>query len=590
MPRVVVAGLIAVAAVVAGLAAMALGPLDRLENDTVDLRFAMRDAPPPEGVVVVAIDDVTFGDLQAQWPFDRTVHAKAVKALAAAGARAIVYDVQFTEPTEAYADMALYRAVERAGGRVVLGTSEVGPGGTTNVLGGDANLAAAGVRPAHVFLPKDGRGLIRAYTAAVDGLETMPVVAAEVATGRELGATVPEDGALIDFRGPPGTFPTVSFSDVVEDRLPADLVRDAIVVVGAAAPSLQDVHLTPASPDNPMTGPEVQANAIWTVLHGRLAQAPWWVGALAVLVLGAAAPLASLRLRFPWVAAGALALGLAYSGVALLAFRAGTVLPLVVPLVTLAVATLAVGLRGYLVESRERRRAAWLAEVLEGKVHERTAQLRATQLEVVTRLSQASESRDHETGRHVERMSRIAEALGRAAGLDEAEAEQLRHAAVLHDVGKIGVPDDILKKPGRLTDEEREEMQLHTRKGSEILAGSDAPLVRMGELIARTHHERWDGEGYPDGLAGEKIPFAGRICAIADVFDALVSPRRYKRGWSLDEALTELVAQRDRQFDARLVDLFVPIAPALYAELGYGEEPPPAEPAAEHVPTGAAAV
>jgi putative two-component system response regulator len=261
------------------------------------------------------------------------------------------------------------------------------------------------------------------------------------------------------------------------------------------------------------------------------------------------------------------------------------VVPVVVPVATLTAATLATGVESYLRESRERRRQAWLAEVLEGKVHERTEQLRATQLEVVSRLSQASESRDHETGQHIERMSRIAEALGRATGMSEREAEELRHAAVLHDIGKIGVPDHVLLKHGRLTDEEREIMQGHTTIGATILAGSGSPLVRLGETIALTHHERWDGGGYPHGLAGEAIPLEGRICAIADVFDALVSPRRYKAGWSLEEALAELADQRGRQFDAALVDLFIGIAPRLYDELGYAGDAVDHEPG---VPTPAA--
>jgi hypothetical protein len=358
-----------------------------------------------------------------------------------------------------------------------------------------------------------------------------------------------------------------------------------VVVVGATAPSLQDVHLTPAGPGNPMPGPEVQANAIWTVLHGSLRPAPGWLGVLMIVGMGLIAPLAALRVRFLGVAIGALLLAAAVGGGAVLAFDAGVVVPVVVPAATLTAATLATGVEGYLRESRERRRQAWLAEVLEGKVHERTEQLRATQLEVVSRLSQASESRDHETGQHIERMSRIAEALGRATGMSEWEAEQLRHAAVLHDIGKIGVPDHVLLKPGRLTDEEREIMQGHTTIGGTILAGSASPLVRLGEVIALTHHERWDGGGYPHGLAGEAIPLEGRICAIADVFDALVSPRRYKAGWSLEEALAELADQRGRQFDAALVDLFIGIAPGLYDELGYAADAVEHEPG---VPTPAA--
>jgi CHASE2 domain-containing sensor protein len=564
---------VALVAVLAGIAASASGVLDRQESDTVDLRFALRGDHRPADVVVVGIDDVTFGDLGLRWPFPRGLHAEAIDRLREGGAKVIVYDVQFTEPSrDVRQDLRLYDAIGRAR-NVVLATSEIGADGSTDVLGGDANLRAAGARAAAAYLPKDGRGVIRRFTRELSGLETLPVAAAEVARGAPVTADeVPSDGMLIDFRGGPGTIRTVSFSDLLAGRVPASLLRGAVVVVGATAPSLQDVHLTPAGPDNPMPGPEVQANAIWTMLHGDLRPSPGWLGLLMIVGMGVVAPLASLRVRFLAVAIGALVLAAAAAGGSVLAFDAGMVVPVVVPILTLTAATLATGIESHLRESRERRRQAWLAEVLEGKVHERTEQLRATQLEVVSRLSQASESRDHETGQHIERMSRIAEALGRATGMSEREAEELRHAAVLHDIGKIGVPDHVLLKHGRLTDEEREIMQGHTTIGATILAGSASPLVRMGQAIALTHHERWDGGGYPNGLAGEAIPLEGRICAIADVFDALVSPRRYKAGWPLEEALAELAIQRGRQFDAALVDRFLAIAPGLYAELGYAED------------------
>ena len=320
-----------------------------------------------------------------------------------------------------------------------------------------------------------------------------------------------------------------------------------------------------------MSGPEVQANAIWTALHDApLREAPLWIDLLAIVGLGVFAPLLSLRIRFSRVAAASGALGAAYIALAFHVFHGrGTVLEIAQPIVALVVGTLAIGLVGYLTETRERRRAEWLNAVLEEKVRERTAQLRATQLEVVHRLSAASEQRDNETGLHIVRMSRIAQALALAAGLSPAEAEELRDAAVLHDIGKLGVPDYVLLKHGRLTGEEREIMKLHTIRGADILAGSESPLLQLGEMIARTHHERWDGTGYPLGTAGEEIPLPGRICAIADVFDALVSVRRYKAGWSLDAALDEFRAQSGRQFDPRLVEIFLTIAPALYDELRY---------------------
>ncbi|MBJ7455083.1 MAG: CHASE2 domain-containing protein [Thermoleophilia bacterium] len=572
--RVLLACGVALLAAVGGLAADASGLLQRGERDTVDLRFAARGAQPAPEVVVVGIDDVTFGDLGVQWPFPRSLHGEAIDALRTAGAGLIVYDVQFTEASKPAEDLALYDAVARAPG-TILATSEIGAGGTTNILGGDANLAEIGAIPAASHLPKDGRGVIRRFQASVDGLDTIAGAVATAVHGRPIPAgAMPAGGALIDYRGGPGTIAHIPFSEVIDpDWTPPEALRGAIVVVGATAPSLQDVHLTPAGSDNPMSGPEVQANAIWTALHDApLREAPLWADLLAIVGLGVFAPLLSIRVRFSRVAAAAGVVAVAYVVLAFHAFGRGTVLEIVEPLVALAVGTLAIGLVSHLTETRERRRAEWLNAVLEEKVRERTAQLRATQLDVVHRLSAASEQRDNETGLHIVRMSRIAEALALAAGIGPAEAEELRDAAVLHDIGKLGVPDYVLLKDGRLTDEEREIMKLHTLRGADILAGSESPLLQLGEMIARTHHERWDGTGYPLGTAGDAIPLPGRICAIADVFDALVSVRRYKAGWPLDRALDELRLQRGRQFDPHLVDVFLTIAPELYEELGYARD------------------
>jgi putative two-component system response regulator len=161
--------------------------------------------------------------------------------------------------------------------------------------------------------------------------------------------------------------------------------------------------------------------------------------------------------------------------------------------------------------------------------------------------------------------------------LSELEAETLRHAAVLHDVGKIGVPDRVLLKPGELDAEEWTVMKAHAEIGASMLSGSDSPLVRLGEEIARTHHERWDGTGYPAGLRAEEIPLAGRICAICDVFDALRSRRPYKQPWSLKDAMAEIGRERGRLFDPRLVDLFLPLAAELDAQMP-GREDEPGDP------------
>jgi putative two-component system response regulator len=173
------------------------------------------------------------------------------------------------------------------------------------------------------------------------------------------------------------------------------------------------------------------------------------------------------------------------------------------------------------------------------------------------RLAHAVESRDGETGRHVWRMSSLCERVALALGLTAAEAEAMRHASALHDLGKIGIPDAILHKPGKLDADEWRLMQEHADRGGELLAGSPSALVQLAETIARTHHERWDGNGYPRGLAAEQIPLPGRIAAVCDVFDALLAERPYKPPWSFEDAVAEIERQAGTQFDPRVVRAFL---------------------------------
>ncbi|UMR31288.1 response regulator [Massilia sp. MB5] len=187
----------------------------------------------------------------------------------------------------------------------------------------------------------------------------------------------------------------------------------------------------------------------------------------------------------------------------------------------------------------------------------RIDELRETRLQIVQRLGLAAEYKDNETGLHVIRMSHYARLLGVAAGLNEAEADDLLHAAPMHDVGKIGIPDRILQKPGKLDADEWQIMQSHAAIGAEIIGEHTHGMLRLARNIALSHHEKWDGSGYPKGLKGKEIPLEGRIVAIADVFDALTSARPYKRAWPLEEALNYLREQRGQHFDPALVDLFL---------------------------------
>lgn len=183
--------------------------------------------------------------------------------------------------------------------------------------------------------------------------------------------------------------------------------------------------------------------------------------------------------------------------------------------------------------------------------------LRASRLHIVQRLGRAAEYKDNETGMHVLRMSHFAYALAVALGCSEAWTDDLLHAAPMHDVGKIGIPDAVLLKPGPLTDSEWAIMRQHPAIGAEIIGEHDSSILQMARSIALTHHEKWDGSGYPAGLQGEAIPLAARIVALADVFDALTSARPYKRAWSIDEAMAHLTAQAGKHFDPALVPVFV---------------------------------
>jgi len=202
-------------------------------------------------------------------------------------------------------------------------------------------------------------------------------------------------------------------------------------------------------------------------------------------------------------------------------------------------------------------------EDLEKRVHERTIELRETQREIVQRLGRAAEFRDTDTGAHISRMSRYAEILGRALGLSEEECELLLLAMPMHDIGKIGIPDFILLKPDKLTAAEWDVMRTHTILGGQLLSGSQSPLLQMGEIVALTHHEKWNGTGYPHKLAGHDIPLPGRICAVCDVFDALTSVRPYKEAWPVDKALEELRNLSGSHLDPHLVELFDEIFPAI---------------------------
>ena len=194
---------------------------------------------------------------------------------------------------------------------------------------------------------------------------------------------------------------------------------------------------------------------------------------------------------------------------------------------------------------------------LEEAVRQRTQELEHSQLEMLVRLARAAEYRDDDTGEHTWRVAQTSGAIARRMGLPSTRVEMIMRAARLHDVGKITVPDHVLLKPSGLTDEEFEVIRGHAKAGAELLSGSRSPTIRMAESIALTHHERWDGTGYPQGLAGDRIPLESRIVAVADTFDAITHDRVHRSAMSMPEAVEEIVASSGRQLDPDAVKAFL---------------------------------
>ncbi len=202
-------------------------------------------------------------------------------------------------------------------------------------------------------------------------------------------------------------------------------------------------------------------------------------------------------------------------------------------------------------------------DVLEEMVQIRTKELRRTRLQVVQRLGRAAEYRDNETGNHILRMSHISALLAKSIGWNEADCELMLHASPMHDIGKIGIPDHILLKPGKFEPEEWAIMQTHAAIGANILDGDESDLMVWASEIALTHHEKWDGSGYPNGLSRHDIPLTGRIAALADVFDALTSERPYKKAWTVEAALDLIKKNCGTHFDPELVVVFLEQLPEI---------------------------
>ncbi|MEP0815291.1 MAG: response regulator [bacterium] len=224
---------------------------------------------------------------------------------------------------------------------------------------------------------------------------------------------------------------------------------------------------------------------------------------------------------------------------------------------------LQVRVRNLLSIRQANRKLREMLDHLEARVMEQTEHIRQSQLEIVHRLGRAAEYKDEQTGVHILRMSWYASKMFEALGRAPADCHLILHAAPMHDIGKIGIPDVILKKPGKLDAAEWEVMKRHTTIGAELLSRGKSEVLQLAEVIALTHHEKWDGTGYPAGLRGEAIPLEGRVTAICDVFDALTSERPYKRAWPMDEALEEIRRLSGTHFEPAVVDVFFEVLPDL---------------------------
>jgi adenylate cyclase len=345
-----------------GLIGFLTGAIDDLERDTVDARFSIRGKQtPPSDIVVVKIDDVTFDELGPEFPLPRRLHARAINRIAADDPKAIAYDIQFSEDgPDPESDLALAEAILNADKRVVLSETEVNERGEGRFLGAPEEVLTQdlGGRLGNGSFENDPGGVIRRVSYEIGGMETFAVVAVEIATRRQVDPDLFEgEPAWIDYYGPPETIQGVSFSRVVRGQTPKDFFRDKIVVVGAHAPSLQDVHPTSVGGDDQMSGAEIHANAIDTVRHSLPLQ-PAWAGLdiLLIVLLGLVGPVASLRFSPLRALAIAVALGGVFVVAAQVAFNGGTIVSFVYPIGTLLLVSFGVLAVHYITTAFERER------------------------------------------------------------------------------------------------------------------------------------------------------------------------------------------------------------------------------------------
>jgi len=628
--------LLAISGSVAALVATGLAlyrPAALVREDYRVYDAFVRSVPPPaasSGIAIVEIDDRSVAEV-GQWPWRRDVMARLIDGVRANGATAVALDMLMAEPDRfaTEPDAILAETLQR--GHVVIGyamtfpqtlsssgvclahplelvsvqrTSERGDTAIARASGAVCNLpqferAAGGsgflnavpdadgiLRRVPLVMEHDGRvypalGLaaVMAATNARPGTLQMRNAAAGSLTLDD--GLVPLDGRgnlLLRFRDAQHAFRSVSAVDVLRGQIAAGSFRDTLVFVGATALGVRDVVTTPVASLVP--GVEVHAAVADNLLQRSFFSRPDYAAGLEVAVVLALA--LGLTLIAVWrgvaMAAVAAVVGLAVVwGATRWAIAAdGVFISPVLPTLTIALTCAVLGAAGY------------------GRIYvraERTAQdLMQTRRLVVQSLLSLTEARDADTGSHSRRTQAYARMLATElvghprfrSYLTPERIDRLATLAPLHDIGKVGVPDRILLKPATLTPDEYEEIQKHPAHGRDAILRAeqqvglrDDPILTMAKEIVFTHHERWDGTGYPQGLREESIPIPGRIVAIVDMYDALVSKRVYRDALPFDEAVTLISQRRGTHFDPAVVDAFVRVASAFHEFLAEPSESQP---------------
>ncbi len=596
----------------------------RLDNAVYDqtLRWAGTHSPASR-VIIVDVDERSLSKY-GQWPWRRDVIARLVTRLRDAGASVVALDVIFAEPDRADPDTDASLAAALHGGRAVLGygftfdapspdrqpcglhpfpvvvvdrAADADPSPFFQATGAVCSLPclanAAGasgflnaapdrdgiLRRVPVLAELDGRVYPSLALAAFAASERATNAVVEVSTVNAsslsiVGRRVPLDGKgnlLVRFRGGKRTFPYLSAADVLDGRVDGTRLRETIVLVGTTALGTREVVSTPL--DTLFVGVEVQATVTDNLLQGDFIRRPPAQGALegtVALILGivAAGLIAAYGVtRGAAPAAGALAVLWAAS-VWLLASR-GLFVCALFPTFGWMASFASGSLASFVVERRRANTAG--------------AESTAARTLMIQAMLSLTEVRDAETGRHSRRTQQYTKILAQALSthprfsqyLTPERIEMLAGLAPLHDIGKVGVPDSILNKPGRLTPEELAEMRRHPVYGRDVILKAEKnALVRDNEIlslakdIVYTHHEKWDGTGYPDGRTGEDIPVPGRIVAVVDVYDAITTRTLYTSSMSPEKALAFIMAGKGTHFDPDVIEAFVRVAPAFKALSG----------------------